>query len=248
MARNVVIMGSGRSGTSLVAGSIAGSLTGYHLGERLVEAREANPKGFFESRSINAINEAIMGPVVEAMTDGPGHRQYWLAALPPEVQFTSLTGVQERVDEAVSRVPWCYKDPRFCYTLPAWRPRIGDAALLCVFRHPGATAASIVKEVNTAPYLRDLSMSIEQAMEVWCAMYGRVLDQLADQGDWLFVHAQQMFDPAALDRLDAFIDAKVDRDFPTPSLQRSEPAGATERAMKLYKQLCERAGWDERRG
>ncbi|RME58681.1 sulfotransferase family protein, partial [Candidatus Parcubacteria bacterium] len=60
--RNVLILGSGRSGTSMVAGTLAKA--GYFMGTQFVPPRESNPKGFFEDHEINDINEAILKKVV----------------------------------------------------------------------------------------------------------------------------------------------------------------------------------------
>ena len=52
--RDGLILGSGRSGTSMLAGTL--SAAGYYIGDCLIEANEANPKGFFEDYEVNAIN------------------------------------------------------------------------------------------------------------------------------------------------------------------------------------------------
>ena len=59
--KNVIILGSGRSGTSMVAGTLAKA--GYYMGEQLLPANKANPKGFFEDIEVNAINEDILSSV-----------------------------------------------------------------------------------------------------------------------------------------------------------------------------------------
>lgn len=41
---NIIILGSGRSGTSMMAGTLAKA--GYFMGERLLPRNNANPKGF----------------------------------------------------------------------------------------------------------------------------------------------------------------------------------------------------------
>jgi hypothetical protein len=53
--RDCIVLGSGRSGTSMVAGALAKA--GYFMGDRLYPARDANPLGFFEAPEINSINE-----------------------------------------------------------------------------------------------------------------------------------------------------------------------------------------------
>jgi hypothetical protein len=45
--KTCIILGSGQSGTSMVAGTLAGA--GYFMGERLYRPRESNPRGFLES-------------------------------------------------------------------------------------------------------------------------------------------------------------------------------------------------------
>ncbi|GAG00922.1 unnamed protein product, partial [marine sediment metagenome] len=83
-------MGSGRSGTSLVAGCLRNA--GYCMGGDLIEPTESNPRGYFESREVNALNEALMRGV--SAERGPGflgvfpgrvlrHDQLWLACFPP---------------------------------------------------------------------------------------------------------------------------------------------------------------------
>jgi len=61
--KNCIILGSGRSGTSMLAGCLAKS--GYFMGDNLYPAREANPKGFFEDPEINAINEMLIAGCYE---------------------------------------------------------------------------------------------------------------------------------------------------------------------------------------
>jgi hypothetical protein len=56
--RNVLILGSGRSGTSMVAGTLAGA--GWFVGARPYAPRSSNPKGFFESPDVNGVNELIL--------------------------------------------------------------------------------------------------------------------------------------------------------------------------------------------
>jgi hypothetical protein len=56
--KNCLILGSGRSGTSMIAGIL--HKAGYFMGDNLYPPRTANPKGFFENWEINEINEKIL--------------------------------------------------------------------------------------------------------------------------------------------------------------------------------------------
>ena len=230
-----------------MAGTLADA--GYHMGESLVEAREANPKGFYESRSINAINEMILADAVPYRSDDadePAHipqpRQYWLANVGPGAPLRNTPDITIQIDAAIARVPYCYKDPRFCYTLPVWQPRLVDTCCICVFRHPAATVASILKEAATAPYLASLRIDRDGAFALWQTMHRRVLDEMRHAGDWLFIHADQMMTDAGLDRLEAFTDAPVDRAFPERRLQRSASAGDVPGdVVSTYRELCDLA-------
>ena len=59
---NLIILGSGRSGTSLVTGLFAKA--GYNQGTRLSGPNEGNPKGRFEDRQVNYTNEIILSQVM----------------------------------------------------------------------------------------------------------------------------------------------------------------------------------------
>jgi hypothetical protein len=143
-----------------------------------------------------------------------------------------------------SRAPYCFKDPRFSYTLPWWRPHLADdTVFLCVFREPGRTAQSILTEVATQRY-RGFTISLERALEVWTLMYRHILDIHRRDGAWLFLHFEQLLDPAHLDRLSELLDARVDHDFPSADLRRSANIDAVPPATRAtYDELCELAGF-----
>ena len=187
--RNVIILGSGRSGTSLLAGTLAAA--GYELGGTPYPARAANPKGFFETHAVNGVNEEILASAL------PRHPRFeagqrWLAECSLDTQFSSTPDLDARIQRLTARTPFCFKDPRFSYTVPVWRPFLGDALNLCVFRDPALTARSIVKECRTEPYLRSLRLSAERARATWNAMYTQILERHRHIGDWRFVHYEQL--------------------------------------------------------
>src|SRR5262249_25751563 len=202
--RDCIVLGSGRSGTSMVAGALANA--GYFMGDRLYPARDANPLGFFEDPEINAINEELLAPHVPA-DQGLAAPQRWLARLGRTVD-TAPEPLRPRLRALVVRQPIGFKDPRFCYTLPAWRDALGDARFVVVFRDPATTAASIVRECAVADYLAGIPMNAARALETWCAMYRQVLQQYratppGARERWLFVHYEQMLAPdgSAVERL-----------------------------------------------
>src|ERR1017187_7759888 len=162
---NLIILGSGRSGTSLAAGLF--HKAGYFMGEDLYDADSSNPKGFFENEEINLINERILSSVLPRRPDGvlgklpffrtrPGKLQMWLARVSIETILVCPEGVDCQINKLTARQPFCFKDPRFSYTLPCWRQFLPNTRFVVVFRHPADTAKSMAKECKEKPYLQGL--------------------------------------------------------------------------------------------
>jgi hypothetical protein len=240
--RDCVILGCGRSGTSLAAGMVARA--GYNCGEDLLPADDGGPTGFFEARGVNAINEALMSAYDgELPTRGysrplnDGER--WLAVLPVTAEPQATAELRDDMAVAIPPSPYCLKDPRFSYTLDAWRPLFDGALRVCVFRRPEATARSITKEVRYG----DLTVDIGTSLDIWKAVYRRVLDRLVRHGDWLFLHYEQLLDGAGVDRLARALGVRLDPDFADPGLQRSLASGpTTPDCAPTYAELCALAG------
>jgi len=256
--RNCFVLGAGRSGTSMVTGAIAGA--GYHVGDDLIGARPANPKGFFEDREVNRINEDLLDPVVEGRPPGRlgrlyAHRtrygQRWLAPVPVGIDLVVPADLAARIRAAASHRPFCFKDPRFSYTVGAWQDCLDEpAAQVCVFRHPGRTADSVLREVGEARYLQDLRIDRARVLRVWTLMYRHILERHRQRGAWAFLHYDQVADGTGLDRLDALLGVAVDRSFADASIGRSlddpslDPVPAE--AARVYRELCALADHTDR--
>jgi Sulfotransferase family len=259
MARNCLVLGCGRSGTSLTAGLLAGA--GYFMGDAPVGpgVTEGNPKGQFEDPEINGINEDLLGRAIRRYRRRLVNKLFhcsrrrelrlryshrWLAALPPNVSIPTTPELAERIRKLTTREPFCFKDPRFSYTLKSWRPFVRDAVLICVFRHPAVTAASIVTECRRREYLHDLAMDTARALRVWEHVYRYILKvQYPAGGNWLFIHYDQVMDGSARERIERALGVTVDQSFPEAGLRRSQPAGEpTPASLKLYCMLADLAG------
>ncbi len=246
--RSALVLGSGRSGTSMIAGTLAAS--GYHLGEGLHRPRAANPKGFFETAEINGINEELLAAHVPAhprLAEG----QRWLAVPRADARFVASAALERRIARACATQPFCIKDPRLSYTLPAWRPFLpAEVGHVCVFRHPALTVRSMLEECRTARYLRGIDVDAAHALRVWTAMYRTILERHRQQGAWLFLHYDQALSGEGLDALEAFLGCAVDRGFPDRALSRPpradalpSDAAAARAAHAVYRELCELAGY-----
>lgn len=249
-SRSCFVLGCGRTGTSLLAGAIAGA--GYFCGDDLIKPRAANPKGFFEDRHVNRLNEQLLHPVLTQRPESsyrPGSdprthpSQYWLAQLPVGTTIPLPDEVRAGIEALCARQPFCFKDPRFSYTLAAWQRCLTiEPVYLCVFREPGRTATSILREA-TEPYLADLGIDRTGAMAVWTLMYRHILETHRRHGDWIFVHYDQILDGTGLDRVETALGTSVDRAFADPTLKRSADTGPVpDDAARTYAALCALAG------
>lgn len=242
--RNVVVVGSGRSGTSLVAGLVASA--GHHMGRRLIKAHEANPRGFFEDFHTVLVNEQILAPYTEDLpqprfTEGQIYRQplkdmqRWLAVPPPEATIEVLPDIERKMRSTIVRAPWCRKDPRFCHTLPVWEPLFGDAIRICVFREPNRTANSMMALAR----LQRVDLTFSGGLEIWAAAYTKVLRYHRHRGEWVFVHYDQVLDGAAIPRLERAVGAHLDVSVADAALRRATAEGRWPAAVdEIYEELC----------
>ncbi len=248
---NLFILGCGRSGTSLVAGLFRNS--GLFLGSNFYQARDSNPLGFFEDREVNLINEQILKPYLPKRivynginygSDSALEGQRWLARISLDTIIEATEEIEIRIKKLTSNQPFCFKDPRFSYTIDVWRPHINNAKYICIFRDPAIVVASILKEVGNVPYLQDFAISIEQAFDVWRLMYQHILTKHSKSGEWLFLHYDDLFRANTLDKVEEFTGAKIDRDFPNINLNRSRPELKTnDQTSNIYHELLNRAKW-----
>ena len=236
----------------MVAGTLAN--TGYFMGNDLLPARGANPKGFFEDREVNDINETILDPCVpqrvrimgiELFRDRPLYGHRWLASIPVGTMNSALSnGLSARILKLLHHEPYCLKDPRFSYTLPLWKPFLAKAVFICVFRNPVTTAHSIIQECRSNNY--NLRINFGRALEVWTLIYRHVIETHSQHGEWLFLHYNQLFTQSVLDKLERFTGASINRAFPDPLLCRSTASqGASVAASHVYTVLCRLAEYKE---
>ena len=255
---NCLVLCAGRSGTSLLTGSLARA--GYHVGDRLVAASDANPTGFFEDREVNDLNEMLLAQVTPARPPGAppppdddatlwgpstlwGWR--WLAPVPLGTHVPRPDLLTDRMEAALAQRSLALKDPRFCVTLDAWRPLLpDDTAFLCVFREPARTAQSIVRVGAEGVYLHGYQLAFGQAVELWTLAYRHALANRRDGEGWRFVHFDQLLDGSAREPLED-LGVSPDLALADPALRRSPAEGAVgPEALALYATLCELAGYE----
>jgi hypothetical protein len=230
---------------ALVAAGLLGE-AGYDCGPNPLPPDEGGPTGFFEDAEVNRLNELLLAPYDAALLHPEGYSrplrdgERWLAVLPPDVEPETPPALREAMAATLPRSPFCCKDPRFGYTLECWRPLVGRALFVCVFRHPLATAASIARPVRYG----DLQVSADTAIEIWKATYRRVLGRHRRRGDWLFVHYEQLLDGTGVGRLNEALGARLDPALADRALNRSRVEEQPDaEAASLYDELCAAAGY-----
>jgi hypothetical protein len=146
MRRLVLVVGVGRSGTSLASG-ILGQL-GFHIPQPEVKADETNPRGFGEPRWVVDFHTRLLKQRTVTVNDGRpealkiAHRR----APRAERELREWLEGQFAVDPSL-----VVKDPRTVWFLPLWSAAAGDAATsyLTMLRHPAEVVTSARKYYGT---------------------------------------------------------------------------------------------------
>ncbi len=253
---NLFILGAPRSGTSMTAGVLSDA--GYWQGDDFEPTNERNPHGFFESRSVNFINEEMLKPIVRRLPMALWHfleaRKWESLARPVFPMFTPYgkrflshiranavvpqpsADVQANMRALVARKPFCLKDPRFSYTLNRWRELAPESRAICVLRDPYVTAQSMID--YGWPFTR------ANALKTWACIYEYILSNYdIEREDWRFVHYEQILEGEIWNALQAFTGATLKRDFVDRKANRSRPSPGPRdaRVDALYARLCELA-------
>ena len=141
--RLVVVTGSGRSGTSSMAGVL--KLLGLRIPQPEVPATRSNPKGHFEPQWVVDFQQRLLGRVHVKLTD----------ARPQAFDDTARVGLRTDTQETLRE--WLapqltdptdvvVKDPRSTWFVPMWKQVADDLganlATLTMLRHPAEVVGS----------------------------------------------------------------------------------------------------------
>ncbi|GAB3476871.1 hypothetical protein GCM10011496_33060 [Polaromonas eurypsychrophila] len=162
-AKCIFVLGMHRSGTSALTGLLC--QFGAIAGKDLLPANDSNPKGFFESRAVVDLNNAILQAAGSSWDDMQALPVDWQR--PPEMQplrsdiaalFSSLF-----VAEGLRVI----KDPRLSKTLPLWLDVLMEfgvqpVVVICV-REPGTVAQS-EKLMKGFPSLKSLLLYLDYGL------------------------------------------------------------------------------------
>lgn len=140
----LLVLGMHRSGTSALSGTL--SKIGYGLPVTLAPADHNNRNGYFESKALWKVNDALLAEIGSGWDD-------WSAvdmqALPGDLYARSRTRAIELIKAEYDHHdgPVLLKDPRMCRNMPLWIDALGAAGyathVVHTHRHPSEVAASL---------------------------------------------------------------------------------------------------------
>ncbi|NHC24139.1 hypothetical protein G6553_13285 [Nocardioides sp. IC4_145] len=157
----VIVTGSGRSGTSSVAGTL--KRLGLHVPQPEVEADESNPRGYYEPLWVTEFHKRLLNPVpVRTIDTRPTAAEVAAAAVTPEAEAELLEWLAGVV--ALGEPQVVVKDPREFWVHDLWLRVAGalgvEVSTLTMLRHP----TEVVRSRDTA-YLTSQSDSFRRQRE-----------------------------------------------------------------------------------
>jgi hypothetical protein len=136
MSHVVVITGMHRSGTSLVSSLL--QRAGIHIGEKLLAANSANPRGYFEDVGFYEFHELLLH-----------QRKQTYLYVDGNFTFEPTDAERERACQLIAershRSRWGWKDPRTALFLDFWEKLLPAGRFLFVYRHPIEVLLSLLR-------------------------------------------------------------------------------------------------------
>lgn len=237
---SVLVLGCGRSGTSLLTSMIIKNYEFIGKNPMLI-VNETNPRGFFEDIDVNTLNDKILE---ESGVDLPvknlsiGYKAGWISKSNKSITWKASGESLEKIRGLTLNKTFCFKDPRFSYTFPIWRNIVNkNTKYVVVFRHPSKTAIGMIKQESA----KIVGLSFEDALEVWFEMYSNILKYV--DKNFLFIHYEDLINKK-IDRLGSFLEIEVDISVVDINLNRSNLSAVDKKYINLYLELCRLANFD----
>lgn len=228
MAEMLLILGMHRSGTSAFAKGM--EALGGTLGTDLLPQAQDNPKGFFEDRELQNVNDKFL------LSQG-SHWDAIHVPTPSRVERTAITQYQSQIWQSLAKKIsgnqcFIFKDPRMSRLWPFWLPLLRDRMVtvktLWVLRHPLAVAQSLQQRDGIPLALglllwdlhnRDIAQSLPYWSQITVSSYEALL---SSPEETLGVIAHSLGFSVNKNLLEDF-----SRNFLDPSLNHSSPVALT---------------------
>ena len=203
----IIVLGVERSGTSVVAEMIY--RWGAHAGEsdRLHEADEHAPRGYWEY--------LLLWELLADLGEFSSGASWWASdfqkrmedkAADPKYRRKALGLIREMQKDDR---PWFWKDPALCHFLPFWKQLWGDPVYVITVRHPLDTAVSWQRLIMP-PELEGHVSFVPMNLLRWQHMMIQILEHTNETTHRLFVAYEEVLrDPIAqAHRLSAFLNSR----------------------------------------
>jgi len=190
----VCILGSSRSGTSLVTRAL--NVCGLYLGpaEDLAGAHEhSNPAGYWENLPIQRFNEELLQYLGGSWSVVPDVAPGWASRADLESFRVRARALVARLAE---RAPWGWKDPRNSLTLSLWQEILPELKVVVCVRNPVEAASSIRKAVLRSGVDAPVAQ-LSYGLELW-GRYQERIRRDVQPGRYVVTHYESWFsDPRA---------------------------------------------------
>lgn len=257
---NYIILGSGRSGTSLIAGFFHRARR--YMGSCILKEGISNPHGYHEDFDINELNNQIIfrllkwkkKDLIRKLFLPPMYsdkRAFWLIPPIKSDRMKMSRDIEEKIIYYTGQEPFCYKDPRFNVALETWMPYLPeDTGFIVVFREPDLTVDSILRDTKEG-YDPPLRVNRSQALFSWIRIYSHILQYAGDSNRWFFLHFRDMLNGSAMRALSFFSGIPIDTDLIDRGSLRSKKRDISDlrqfaAAQHTYELLCRRSEKDLR--
>jgi Sulfotransferase family len=136
MSQTIIVTGMHRSGTSLISSLL--HRAGIHIGETLIAANSANPRGYFEDVAFYEFHEYLLH-----------QRGQTYLHIDRDFAFVPTADDAERARQLIAersgRPLWGWKDPRTALFLSFWQQLLPEGRFLFVYRHPLEVLLSLLR-------------------------------------------------------------------------------------------------------
>ncbi len=155
----VIVTGSGRSGTSSVAGTL--KRLGLHVPQPEVEADDSNPRGYYEPLWVTEFHKELLNPIpVRTIDSRPSASELAAQAVTPEAEQRLREWLGGQLDHPQIVI----KDPREFWVHDLWLRVAGElgaeVTTLTMLRHP----TEVVRSRDTA-YLTEQTPAFRRQRE-----------------------------------------------------------------------------------
>lgn len=249
----LLVVGSGRSGTSTFSGVM--QRLGYHVPQPEVTPDSSNPRGFAESKWVVDFHHRLLKAARVTPADARPDAWAAAAAASDDAAATELTAFLRKQFAHADHV--LVKDPRLIWFLPLWRRVAADLDVtpryVTMLRHPAAVVASASRhyggwqgEVSRAAGWVNVTLYAERSSRDGLRAFVRYEDLLEDWpkavarvSDALALSVVSTAPSGAIREADTFIDRSLSR--PASWSDLALPAALQEQAEQVWTLVSELA-------